>query len=132
MRSDARVETFDAELKPLRLDRAARRRIERAMRCDQRRGVGSTEDSAFFKTHPDRHHRLRLATAGEIEAFDAAEPRRPGVDGYWWWIAIKQIAVGERAMVRIYAPPPPQVPDGELSERLARMVFDVASAGRQS
>ena len=77
------------------------------MREDARRGVGWAEDSAFFKANPTRNHRMRLATANEIAVFDSAEGTQAGADGFWWLVVVRQLAPGERAMTRIYAPLPP-------------------------
>ncbi len=74
--SDA-ANAFDATMTRMPLDRAGGRRLVRAMRKDERRGVGSAEDSAFFKANPTRNHRMRLATANEIAVFDSAEAPRP-------------------------------------------------------
>ena len=56
--------------------------------------------------------------------FDSAEGTRAGADRLWWLVVVRQLAPGERAMTRIYAPLPPW-PLEETSEQLARMVFDL-------
>ena len=115
---------------PRPLDRAGRRRLARAMREDARRGVGWAEDAAFFKASPTRGHRMRLATANEIAVFDSTDGTQAGADGFWWLVVVRQLAPGERAMTRIYAPLPPW-PLTETSERLAQVVFEI-NVGWQS
>ena len=100
------------------------------MRKDARRGVGWAEDAAFFKANPTRNHRMRLATANEIAVFDSAEGTQAGADGFWWLVVVRQLAPGERAMTRIYAPLPPW-PLAETSERLAQVMFE-SNVGWQS
>ncbi len=127
--SDA-AKAFLATMTPRPLDRAGQRRLARAMREDARRGVGWAEDSAFFKANPTRNHRMRLATANEIAVFDSAEGTQAGADGFWWLVVVRQLAPGERAMTRIYAPLPPW-PLAETSERLAQVMFE-SNVGWQS
>jgi hypothetical protein len=106
------------------LDRASRRRLERALAEDDRRGVGAAEDAAFFEANPDRTYRMRLATLGEIAAFDVAgRAGASSADGLWWLVVVRQLAPGERAVVRIYTPLP-SWPLDETSEQLVRAVFD--------
>jgi hypothetical protein len=123
--SDA-AKAFDATMTPRPLDRAGQRRLARAMRKDARRGVGSAEDSAFFKANPTRNHRMRLATANEIATVDIAGIAPAGADGWWWLTAVREISPGKRAAVCFYAPLPPW-PLAQTSERLARAVFDFAA-----
>ena len=127
--SDA-AKAFLATMTPRPLDRAGQRRLARAMREDARRGVGWAEDAAFFKANPTRNHRMRLATANEIAVFDSTDGTQAGADGFWWLVVVRQLAPGERAMTRIYAPLPPW-PLAETSERLAQVVFEI-NVGWQS
>ena len=41
---------------------AVQRRLQRLIREDEERGVGSIQDSAFFEQNPQRNFRMRLAT----------------------------------------------------------------------
>jgi hypothetical protein len=70
------------------------------------------------------HYRMRLATAGEMAAFDAAgRAAASSADGLWWLVVVRQLAPGDRAVVRLYAPLP-SWPLNQTSEQLARAVFD--------
>jgi hypothetical protein len=109
-------------------DRRQQRRLERLIRKDEKRAVGSIEDAAFFEQNPKRNFRMRLATPGEIAATEIignGGAPLPLPEGALWWTIIKQVSPGVRFRVQVYAPLPPW-PLKEIPEQVAREVFNVA------
>jgi hypothetical protein len=109
-------------------DRRQQRRLERLICEDEKRGVGSIQDAAFFEQNPDRNFRMRLATPGEIAATeiicnDGAPLPLP--ESALWWTIIKQVRPGVRMRAQVYAPLP-SWPFGEIPEHVARDVFTTA------
>jgi hypothetical protein len=77
-----------------------------------RRGKAKADDRTWFKTHPNRAHRLRRALAGEA--------------GHGMWIVVRQTAPGARQRVA-FNPPPFEPAD---SEPLAHAIFDLLIKAR--
>jgi hypothetical protein len=99
---------------------AAQRKLKRLIRADEERGVGSIQDSAFFKQNPQRSFRMRLATQGEIAATELIgnneKPLALENDALWWMV-IKQVAPSVGMRCQVYAP---------LPEAIAEEVFALA------
>lgn len=105
--------------------RRQQRHLERLIRKDEERGIGSIQDSAFFEQNPQRNFRMRLATPGEIAATEiisnAGAPLSLPADCLWWTV-IKQLAPGVRMRRQVYGPLPPG-PIDNIPERIAQEIF---------
>jgi hypothetical protein len=109
-------------------DRRQKRRLERLIRKDEKRGVGSIQDAAFFEQNPERNFRMRLATSGEIAATEIISNNGaplPLPENALWWTVIKQVAPGLRMRMQVYAPLPP-LPLKDIPEEAAREIFNLA------
>jgi hypothetical protein len=94
---------------------------------DEERGIGSTQDAAFFKQHPTRRYRMRLATPNEIEGMEiAGGEQHVRRDASFRWIAVKQIFPGFRIRIHFTAPLPPG-PIAEIPEHVAQETFEWAA-----
>ena len=110
-------------------EQRVQRRLERLIRKDDARGVGSVQDSAFFKRNPGRSFRMRLASPGEIAAIKVLSNKETPLQlprNAFWWTVVKQIAPGVRARLQAYAPLPPGE-FGEVPEEIAREIFGLAA-----
>jgi hypothetical protein len=102
--------------------------LGRLMGEDEERGIGSTQDAAYFKQQPTRNYRMRLATSAEIEAMDLVNGPHPLTGGAFRWVVIKQLCPGVRVRVHISAPLPPG-PIADIPEHVARDTFEYAAWG---
>ena len=108
---------------------AVQRRLQRLIREDEERGVGSIQDSAFFEQNPQRNFRMRLATQGEIAVTELISNNGMPLavpENAMWWVVIKQIAPGVRMRMQVYAALPPG-PLNDIPEHVAQKVFTAAA-----
>jgi hypothetical protein len=94
---------------------ANHRRTQRAILAA---GDGADSDCEFFRQHPERNYRLRLATPNEAVLANIDGAQYPG--NCWWWSVAKQVAPGIHQQEIFLGPDPAPVCDDET---FAALVF---------
>jgi hypothetical protein len=70
-------------------------------------------DKAWFESHPNRSHRIRLAVAGEVPGMTAREP----------YAVVRQVAPGLR--YRRFFDTTVPLPEDEAPEHIAHAIYDL-------
>jgi hypothetical protein len=100
------------------VDDTIKREMERLTNLEEQAGKGFEEDRVFFEQHPERSHRLRLASANEIATF-AVTGMAPPPSDLFWWVAVRRVRPGIRMRLGFTGPAPHFLDTSEASARRA-------------
>lgn len=103
------------------ISRADRRRFDRL--CEKNEPTLAA-DRRFFERRPDRAHRVRLASAAEVETLKLTGNGCEAPAGYRWYAAIRHVVLDVR--VRAFAIGREDL-DTDVSEGIAASIYERAS-----
>lgn len=81
-------------------------------------------DRRFFERWPERHHRIRLSSAAEIESLKLLGEGQDAPAGYCWYTAVRQVVPDVRIRSFVVWR---EGAETDVAEPVAAMVFDRAS-----
>lgn len=105
------------------LSRPAQRRLKR-LTIENEASIQA--DARFFERRPDRNHRIRLASAAEVETIRLLRPGNPTTPGLRWYTAVRQVRQGVR--LRVFSMGLPDL-DTDEPEDVCRWVYERGRTG---